>query len=185
MKFIIYALLMLLGFGLSYGLLPDIMPIIISVDVIFIMLICIAQLTKNYTAGFIGIVMGLMLDLFIYSNFGVNILFYFFASYSYAKICNKNSIDSVFICCLAIFAGVILKDLLYLLLATIQGAAFNFWGMFLKFILPSAAVSAVLGFIIYFALYKIHELEPLRVRRELNFLRDYVEKNEWIGNFFE
>lgn len=185
MKYVIYAILILTGYGLNYGLMPNLLPFWLSIDILLAIIIATAQTTKDYTAMFLGFASGLLVDIFIFKTFGLHTLMYSMCGYFYAKLCEKSNIDNFFVCAGVIFVSYLGKEIIYMLVNLLDGVVFKYFSIFFKFTLLSGFVNGVVGFLIVLFIFKLHELRCMKVKHELDFLRSYKEKNDWLGNWFE
>lgn len=185
MKYVIYSLVMLTGYGLTYGLLPLILPSWLAVDMILILILCIAQVTKDYTAPVIGVCTGVIIDIFVSVAFGLNTLIYGAFGYFYAKMSFKFRRDSFITAVIAVFIFYILKDSIYMLYCLVYGTNFPYFKVMWAMTLPSALLNAGVGFVVYLLIVKLHELRSLKAKRELDFLKSYREQTDWLANWFE
>lgn len=185
MKYVIYGLLMLSGYGLTYGLFPLVLPTWLSLDIMLILILCTAQTTKDYTAFVIGLCMGVLIDIFVSPAFGLYTLMFGSFGYLYAKMSAKIGRDSFVTAMIAIFLFYIIKDGAMMLYGLVYGTKFKVLPIFLKMTLPSALLNCAVGFIVYLLIVKIHELHFMKARRELDFLRNYREQTDWLAAWFE
>lgn len=185
MKYLIYGLVMLSGYGLSYGLLPLVIPSWLAVDMVLILVLCIAQVTKDYTASVIGACIGILVDIFISPAFGLCTMIYAFFGFFYAKISSRLRSDNFIVSLLSVFLFYLLKDGIYMLYGVVYGTKFEYLKIIWLMTLPSAFLNAAIAFIIYLIVIKLHELHCMKAKRELDFLRNYREQTDWLTSWFE
>lgn len=185
MKYIIYALLMLTGYGLSYGLLPLVLPMWLSIDVVLIFILCTAQMTKDYTAFVLGILIGITIDIIVAPAFGLYTLIYGVTGFIYAALCAKAKNDNILVAVMSIFIFYIIKDIALMIYRIVYGSIVPFWTVFLRMTLPSALATAACGLIGYLLVLKLHDFRALKIKKEVDLLRNYQEEYDWLGNWFE
>ena len=185
MKYLIYGLVMLSGYGLTYGSMPLILPSWLALDMILILVLCIAQVTKDYTGCVIGMCAGVLIDVFISPAFGISTLIYSYFGYFYAKMSSKIKRDNFITAIIAIMFFYIVKDNIYMCYGITYGTIFPYVTILWKMTLPSALLNGGIGFIVYLLIVKLHELRSLKAKRELDFLRSYREQTDWLANWFE
>lgn len=185
MKYLIYAVVMLLGYGLSFGLFPLLLPTWLAIDMVLILVLCIAQCTEDYTASVIGLAIGILVDLFVSPAFGVYTLIYGASGFFYAQISAHLKTDSFITAMLAVFIFYILKDTGLMAYSLIFGSNLDYGYMFIRMTLLSAALNSAVGFIVYLLIVKLHELHCMKIRRELDLLGSYREQTDWLSNWFE
>lgn len=179
MKYIIYGLLILVHFAAMTTVLPLLLPTYLALDFAIILVVCIAMITKNLTAGIVGLCFGLLLDLFTAPAFGVYMVFYGGLGVLSSIFFEKTKWDSILLVLGGIFIAYILRDLYLFAIRIAQKTLMPIGGMFIKFSLLSAIITTIVGFVWCLLLIKLHETRSLKPKKQYDFHLEYEEENEW------
>ena len=132
----------------------------------------LALLEKNMTGAVIGLVCGLVLDVFFTGTIGLYALPYFAVGAGLFFVCRRlRYVDRFFLPALIAFGACLAHGLVSALLAYMMAVDFSFGYMFVRYMLPGAALSAALMLLIYFLFTKIYQHSNIKQKNSKDFNR--------------
>jgi rod shape-determining protein MreD len=141
-------------------------------DILICTMASIAILEKNMTAAVLGLICGLILDVFFTGTIGFYAIPYFATGAILRSVCNRiRYYDKLLLPMLIAFGACIGRDLISALIAYMMAIDFSFGRKFLRYTLPDAAQTAVLMILIYFIFTKIYQHSVIKQKSPRDFSR--------------
>ena len=141
-------------------------------DIIVCTMASIAILEKNMTGTVIGLVCGLVLDIFFTGTIGLNALPYFAVGAGLFFVCRRlRYVDRFFLPAVIAFGACLAYDLITSVLAYMMAVDFSFGYMFIRYMLPDAALTAALMMLINSLFTKIYQHSNIKLKSTKDFNR--------------
>ena len=172
MRYLILGAVAIVNLIFTGAVFPNINIAGIEPDIIVCTMASIALLEKNMTGAVIGLVCGLVLDVFFIGTIGLYALPYFAVGAGLFFACRQlRYVDRFFLPALIVFCACIACDFISALLAYMMAAEFSLSYKFIRYMLPSAAFSAVFMMFIYFLFTKIYQHSVIKLKSSRDFSR--------------
>ncbi len=164
MRYVVLALLGMLGVLLAGSIAAGVSIAGVSVDILLLMVTCVALLDKTSAPVLFAAGAGLCMDILYSTSLGVYALPYA-ATAALVMFLSRN-IKRFNI--LVVFAsgagGYLLKELLMIAIVYVLGARFSVTRMVVREILPAAAVAGGLNLLAYMVFSRLYQLSWMRPR---------------------
>lgn len=148
---------------LQTTLVPHLKVVSVQPDLILIVTVTYAFLEGAAFGSIIGFSGGLLQDLIVAQNIGLNALCKTIVGYLAGSMERIIFIESIYLPLVAIFIATIVNQTIYAGLAFLFGYKIPFWIVFRNLVLPSALYNSLVAFFVYPMLCKIIAREKVPV----------------------
>ncbi|MGI5848861.1 MAG: rod shape-determining protein MreD [Christensenellales bacterium] len=166
MRFIILFFVTVINLGFAGTVFPNINIMGIAPDLIICTIASMAILEKSMIGAVIGLVCGLVLDLFT-GDIGFYAIPYFVSGAMIFFVRKSvNYIDKFLLPALFAMGAYVIKELLFALLAYMMNAKFSLSYMFIRYILPEAVLTGLFMLLIHFIFSKLYRSGSIRPKAQ-------------------
>jgi len=172
MRYVILAAVAIVNLIFTGAVFPNINIADTAPDILICTMASIAILEKNMTAAILGLVCGLVLDIFFTGAIGFYAIPYFATGAILRSVCSRiRYYDKFFLPMLIAFGACIVRDLIFALVSYMMAINFSLGYKLIRYTLPDAALSAVFMLLIYFIFTKIYQHSVIKQKSPRDFSR--------------
>ncbi len=172
MRYVILAAVAIVNLIFTGAFFPNINIAGTAPDMLICTMASIAILEKNMTAAVLGLICGLMLDIFFTGTIGFYAIPYFTTGVILRSVCSRiRYFDRFLLPMLIAFVACIVRDLMFALISYMMAIDFSLSHMLIRYMLPDAAQTAVLMLLIYFLFTKIYQHSVIKQKNPRDFSR--------------
>ena len=170
MRYVFFAAVIIVNLIFTGAVFPNINIAGIYPDLIMCTVISISLIEKSMAGAMVGLISGLVLDLFFSGTIGLYALPYFIvgaATFFIAK--NLKYIDRFLLPISFVIGGYFLKEIISSLLVYMLGVDFTFTRMFVRFMLPEAFMTGLLMLLIHLLFLRIFRSSSMKLKSSDDF----------------
>jgi rod shape-determining protein MreD len=139
-------------------------------DIIIISIVSIAILERSMAGAVLGLVCGLMLDVFFSSGIGgLAIPYLIVGAAMFFVMKNLRYIDRFLLPALFAIGAYLIKEFISALIAYMMGVEFEFWHMVARIILPRAVFTGVLMLLVHMLFTRIYRASSMKRKDNSDF----------------
>ncbi len=172
MRYVFFAVVSIVSLIFTGAVFPNLNIAGIYPDLIIVSIVSIAILERSMTAAVIGLVCGLILDLFFGEAIGVLAIPYLIVGAGMFFVRkNLRYMDKFLLPAIFAVSAYLVKEMISALIAYMLGIEFSFWFMVARFILPKAAFTGVVMLGVHILFMRIYRASSMKLKNSGDFKR--------------
>ena len=172
MRTLVFSAASFIGLIFTGAIFPNINIAGLAPDIILCIIASIVILEKSMAGAVIGLVCGLILDLFFTGAIGfISIPYFLTGAVLYFVCSNIHYIDRYLLPVILTSCAYLFKEFTFALLAYMMDAGFSFGHMLIRYILPEAVMTGTFMLLIHYFFIRIYRTGAMKTKNAKDFKR--------------
>lgn len=172
MRYVFFAVVSIVSMILTGAVFPNLNFAGIYPDIIIVSIVSIAILERSMAAAMIGLICGLILDLFFSQAIGVLAIPYLIVGAGMFFVRkNMHYMDRFLLPAVFAVSAYLVKEMISALIAYMLGIEFNLWHMVTQIILPKAVFTGVVMLVVHLLFTRIYRASSMKLKNSGDFKR--------------